>query len=118
LIPADGPYPSSDPAAIDRRAFPPVFNGVVGPYSIIRSSSSSSSSGSSSGGGSSSKPWLTDRRPEFTFGWVPVSMDEFPEEEFDEAWQQPKIWNYRCYKACKRWVGYCYLVWAGSWSYY
>jgi hypothetical protein len=87
--PADGPYLPSDSAAAPGQFFPSVFNGIVGPYS---SSSSPRVSGRTS----------ADSRPEFAFGWVPVVLDEFPEEDFDEAWQQPKIWNYRCYKACSR----------------
>lgn len=80
--PADGPYLPSDDAAAAGQYFPSVFNGVIGPYS--------SRSSRAPGG------------PEFAFGWAPVVLDGSPEEEYDEAWQQPKVWNYRCYKACGR----------------
>jgi hypothetical protein len=91
-LPADGPYVLQDPAGQDSGPFyPSVFNGVLGPYS------SSSSSGPRLAGMSSSGPG-------FVFGWVSVSLDERPEEEYDEVWQQPKMWNYRCYKACSRYV--------------
>ncbi|WIA22188.1 hypothetical protein OEZ85_004522 [Tetradesmus obliquus] len=91
--PAAGPYVPSDASAAAGQFFPSVFNGVVGPYSSSRSSSSSSSgvpnaSGRAPGG------------PEFAFGWAPVVLDASPAEEFDVEWQQPKVWNYRCYKAC------------------
>ncbi|WIA42622.1 hypothetical protein OEZ86_008595 [Tetradesmus obliquus] len=78
--PAAGPYLPSDDAAAAGQSFPSVFNGIVGPYS--------SRSSRAPGG------------PEFAFGWAPVVLDGSPEEEFDDAWQQPKVWNYRCYKAC------------------
>lgn len=80
--PADGPYLPSDDVAAAGQYVPSVFNGVIGPYS--------SRSSRAPGG------------PEFAFGWAPVVLDGSPEEEYDEAWQQPKVWNYRCYKACGR----------------
>jgi hypothetical protein len=90
-IPADGQYMPANPAAPDPGAFfPSVFNGVLGPYS-----SSSGRFGPQFGGRSSDGPG-------FVFGWVPIVLDARPEEEYDEVWQQPKIWNYRCYKACSR----------------